>query len=283
VTKRTFHKTWLVTPAFCRAGLLADLMGHLYGNTDPAAARAAAGIHQHVIIDNHYPLPTQPLNSQGLIDIADKYDLVYIDSGRDRGLHEGLNHALSWLRIDWQHDLLIGNDPDDRCCFDAFRAMREVMEADDRVAVCGVNFSVIRERLSEGKLYQSRIADHRVLIHPSLEMWNVAAFDLSLVKQAGGFSEPYKYYGGIEMSLYRHWSTRGMYLVYLEDFTSEMVPVPPKLMDPEYRQWKTAHLAGFEGGFAQWLAEQRGDATAGCEHSDYEKNGYCMECGEKLV
>lgn len=237
-------KTWLVTSAFCKSALLEDCLNHL------------GRIENHVVIDNHYPID-QIENSARIKQLAEERGCIYVDSGRDLGLHEGINNA---SRVcGFQHgDIVVGCDPDDRPSSGFVDIISTVMRADPSLAVLGLNFWVIPHRREQdpAPYTDEVIAGHRVMIRAGVEMWTVAGFNWSFVGSTGGMSQHYAYYGGLEASLYHKWHPLGLRLGYLTDVSAESKHVDRndlKLFDPEYREWKTAHVGGFEGSFQDWL------------------------------
>lgn len=246
-------QTYLITPAFCKAQMLRDCFTHLW-KTDLGSS---LGFRPHrVVVDNHYPVDKKK-NQKEIREICRLYGATYVDSKRDLGLHEGLNNAVKTLGITAE-DLIIQCDPDDRPDPGGLHALEQVMRADPSFAVLGLSFSVIHRRKREGvSLTQSTVAGHRVWTHPTVEMWNIAAYNMRFIYGAGGFKELFAFYGGLESRLHPEWVRRGMRLGYLPDFSSEAVPVnkfDDRLVDPSYMQWKLDHVTGkFSGKFEDWL------------------------------
>jgi len=210
----------------------------------------------HVIIDNHYPINKEK-NRREIRQICESFGAIYVDSGRDLGLHEGLNHMTKKVGMG-ANDILIGCDPDDRPSPGSISAMDSGMRAlKGNVAVLALNFSVIKDRVNQGVPFRKLTVDgKRVLLHPSVEMWTVAAFDMGFIYGAGGFKQTYAYYGGLESALYGYMAAQGKALGYLQDFDADHLHLDrndPTLFDPEYRMWKNAHLSGFSGSFEEWL------------------------------
>lgn len=241
---------YLFTPAFCKSVMLEECLKHLYATDEITKL----GI-KHVVIDNHYPVRKQENRSQ-IQNLCWQYGITYIDSGLDLGLHRGLNNAMQVLGMT-SGDIFLGCDPDDRPSPGALTAMSDVI-LDPSVAVCGLNFWVIKERKTQiPNFYEAWIRGHRAWVHPFVEMWNVAAFNMKLIFDMGGFSQPNAYYGGIEARMYHEWLKRGLKLVYLPDHTSEASPVDRSVLaDPEYRQWKDEHVGGYPYSFEAWLKER---------------------------
>lgn len=246
-------KNWIFTPAFCKYRMLEECLDHIYcvkNNTEG---------FQHVIIDQHYPVEELE-NSRRIRELANAYGCTYVDSLFDRGLHHGLNNAIRLMQVEID-DTLIGCDPDDRPSHGAFHALKKVMDHNTLIAVCGLNFHVLPWKQKETKQEWpvEVIAGEKVWLHPSIEMFNIAAFNLKLLHMIGGFSQPNAYYGGIEVELYKNWLPLGMRLAYLIDHTSEAKQVDrtkPELYDESYGKWKIAHACnGYVHSYAQWLKD----------------------------
>lgn len=240
-------KTWLVTPAFCKAAMLEDCLKQIY--------RSSPNV-PHVILDQHYPV-SKDANRAEIKRLADAYGCIYIDSGKDLGLHKGLNLIVKEMGIG-PDDIMVGCDPDDRPTPGFVQAIETVMRSDPSFAVLATNFWVIDWRKSQGaSLQEEVIAGHAVWVHKSVEMWNICGWNMRLIHDVGGFNQPNAYYGGIEAMLYPEWKARGMRLGYIRDFRSDegerLNPADARIFDPEYRQYKTDHVAGFPGSFSDWL------------------------------
>lgn len=238
--------TYLITSAFCKSKLLEQC---LQSTEVPATM-------EHIIVDNHYPIDKEE-NQFKIKLLAQVHGCHYLDSGKDLGLHEGFNNAVEKFDIG-PDDLVIGLDPDDRPSPGALHALEYHLREDAGLAVLGLAFSVIYERFKtilgfDNQTYHKET----VWIHPNVEMWNVAAYNMELIHSMGGFKETFAYYGGLESALYGAWSKKGMNLGYLPGYTSEYTPVDRAdltLFDPEYRLWKNDHVAEkFRGSFEEWL------------------------------
>lgn len=231
--------------------MLEDCLTHIYEEW----GYAHDGSFQHVIIDNHYPI-NKDWNRRRIRDLAEYYGCTLVDSGGDLGLHEGINNAARVVGMR-PEDHFIGCDPDDRPQQGFVNAIRSVLEADPTFAVVGCSFWVIPWRKDQGVAFQEvPVGGQRVWVHPGVEMWNVAGFNWKFITEIGGMRQPNSHYGGLEACLFPEWQKRGMKLGYLPDVRSDAVKLDQndtRIFDPEYRQWKDAHVAGFKGGFEDWL------------------------------
>lgn len=245
-------KTWLVTPSFCKADLLEDFLKYHY----PAGPPSTFGLNSHVIIDNHYPVDKEK-NRRKIQELSKDYGCIYVDSGKDLGLHGGLNNMIKNVGIS-PHDFLIGHDADDRSTPGFFEHIENVMNADPNFAVIALNFGVINQRIKEQpSMFDIQIiGGESVAVHKSVEMFTVAGFNMKFIHDCGGFNQHWGYYGGLEACMFPQWAKRNLKLGYLLNYRSDVVHLDranPKFFDPQYREWKTAHLGGFTGSFEQWL------------------------------
>ena len=244
-------RTWLITPAFCRAELLHELLTHIYAGGSPS-------VHKHIIFDNHYPLGEN--NSLMLKAVAEDFGCTYVDSGRDLGLHHGINNVARLFEFQ-PDDIVVGCDPDDRPEVGFAEALTDVLRADPKLAVAACNFSVIdHQRARFGSLYEiKQLAGTTVAYHMQSNMWNVAGFNWRFITQIGGFGQTYPYWGGLEHYLLQRWLPLGMRMCYLLDYRSDLRFVDfddRKLFDPEYRMWKDDCRKEYKGSFSMWLAQR---------------------------
>jgi hypothetical protein len=135
--------------------------------------------------------------------------------------------------------------------------VRDVMLADPSFAILGLSFWVIPWKREKGIPFTDvTVAGHAVWVHPTVEMINVCGWNTKFLEDIGGLDQPHQYYGGLESKLYHRWVEHGLRLGYLQDVRSDHVTVDRNdaaLFDPEYRNWKTDHISGFQGSFESWL------------------------------
>lgn len=243
-------RTVIVTPCFAKSTMLAGLLEHVY--KDPIGAPNLA----HYILGNHYPV-NKGANHEEIRTLAKRYGCTLIDSGSDLGLHKSLNNFVSVAGIT-SEDVVIGCDPDDRPTPGFATALADVMRADPSLAIAAANFWRIDEVLSTcPNPWLKQVSGHQVWIHPSVEMWNVCAWNMRLIHDVGGFHQPNSHYGGIEIGIAGAMRAKGMKLGYVLDVRSDAAVVDhgdARLIDPEYRRWKIDHATkGFAGSLADWL------------------------------
>lgn len=242
---------WITTPAFCKAALLEECLKNLY----------KVNLHEqgftHVVIDGHYPIDKEE-NRVRIQELCRQYGCHYLDPGKDLGLHGNLNFAVHTLRIG-ADETLINVDPDDFPQPGSMEKLANAIEINPQYAVIAMSFCLINQRVEEGKL-QVVCANGRILyLHPTVEMFKVAAFNMRFIHSLPNkFHEPWAYYGGLESYLYGEWRKEGLKLGYIQDHCQEVKLdiLDSKYFDQSYRQWKHAHLSGFNGSFEEWIRSQ---------------------------
>lgn len=241
-------KTYLITPAFCKAAMLEGCLDHLYQETP--------NWMEHIIVDDGYPVDKDD-NQERIRQLARERNLLYVDTGSNIGFHKALNFGCKVAGVT-QDDLLLLCDPDDRPSPGAMLALEQVMKSDPKIVVGALSFDVIHNNLKPGVNCREEMrAGHRVWIHETTDMWNVTAYNMNFIHSIGGFDEPFPYYGGIESYLFSHWrKDMNQKLVYLPDHRSDHIVLNKQdsfLFDRSYRLWKDAAVTGYKGSFSEWL------------------------------
>lgn len=243
-------KVILAMPAFCRAEMFEASRAYLKTIETPGL------VDERWIFLNKYPLPSVEENEKKLIKAAKRFGYKIFDSEYDRGPHKAWNNFLE-KNPQPPGAITIGPDGDSAGCPGYDKAIIDVMRADPEIAVCAlwnVGASLQNDNLKE---YYKEVAGYRVCYHPGIEMFNVCGIDLDWIKETGGFNQPYAYYGCLELDMYPKFATTKRKLAYLVDFRegADLTEDWSSYLDPEYREWKNAHLAGYVKSFGEWLKE----------------------------
>jgi hypothetical protein len=202
---------------------------------------------QVVVLDNHYP---------GMSDFwlswCTENDAMYIDAGKNLGLHHGLNFMLKQLGAK-KGDKIIGFDPDtnpetvgwDEALFRALDIQNVVWASlwNDHSA------GEMRERGWTGSVENGLNIwqTHKPVVN------SICAFDVGWVLDVCGFQEPTEYYGGLECAMFALLKKRW---VWLCDYKEGKFDVD--LQDIEYKNYKWAHAhLGWQGSFDTWLKNRQ--------------------------
>jgi len=238
-----------ITLGFCPARVLEAGMGHFYTTATPGL------IETHYFLDQHYPVDRKT-NRNRLLDLCNRYGMKWVDSGRDRGMCAGANFLLSQLPKDTRY--ILGYDPDAVATIPGWdAAMVAVLEADSELAWVSLTPACIADNIESGRL-QGAIrarAHNRVFVPERVDMFSITGLRADFIRDIGGFSSPFGYYGQVEMPLWAGAKQRGMSYGYLLDYPEGAGP--GNLHDLEYVEWKHAHIAGDTRSFGEWLGGER--------------------------
>lgn len=204
-----------------------------------------------LIVDNHYPLNvTSDFWRRAAADLGG----TYLDPGKNLGLHEGLNFALREARAT-ENDRVLIMDPDTYPFTPGWDTA--LLEALD---IPGVGWASLCNNHSDGEM---RERGYDETIEGGLKIWtthrpvvnSVSGFRLDWVLAAGGFQEPYAYYGGLEVAMWEIMKKNTNYRwVFLRDFFEDVFK--EDLIDPIYIAYKYAHgHQGYQGDFETYLKE----------------------------
>ena len=182
---------YLITSCFCKTSLLEDCLQHLYQDFPKDT--------QHILIDDHYPLHTQ-VDRLKIRMLAMKYGTRFIETPKNLGLHHAINYVTGVIGLK-QEDIIILHDADDRASPGALQALVDVIQ-EPQIAVIGMMFEQIRNNFNSNGYEETTIHGHRVWLHKSVDMWNIAAYRYEWIESIGGFNEAFAYYGGLESYLY---------------------------------------------------------------------------------
>jgi hypothetical protein len=189
---------------------------------------------------------------------AGPFDIRLLDAGRNLGLHDGLNYMLDRIRPG-RDDVVIGYDPDESPLRAGWaRAMADVMDADPKCGWLSLMSPPASEYMDRNGGSDREVAGHRLRV-PGYSLINtVCAWRGNALAEVGKFSEPHRYYGGLEGEMMPKYISAGYWIGWLRDY---WVAPLHDMADPEYQLYKRHHV-GFEtplfpGSFADWC-KQRG-------------------------
>jgi hypothetical protein len=185
--------------------------------------------------------------------IAIFFGIKWIDSGFDRGLHDGLNFACSQIKP-WDDDVIIVYDPDSgptRQGWD-MALVTAITKGGYLIASLGEP-RAMKELRAYG--YAQKTVDGYLKIWEPVRpvVMSVSAFSYGFVRKQGGFSQPLKYYGGLEAAMWEKMQRHGGRWAYLPEYGEEN-----SLRDQHDREylsykWNHGHLLGFPGSFQEYL------------------------------
>lgn len=212
--------------------------------------------YEHVLVHQHYPLPTKQEVSAEIKAIASDFNCTFLDPGKNLGLHDGFNWACNQLPLG-PDDIIIGYDPDSWISTPGWdSAIVKSLQA--RPSIAWASLMNIRSEQEIAKVKFDEFTHDGVrlykIYHPVVN--SVCAIRWSFLKEVGGFIEPVKYYGHLETAMWYRIQKTNNEWVYLPDYkeTDQL----RDMHDPEYMQYKFdhAHRFSWAGDFESWLKEK---------------------------
>lgn len=207
----------------------------------------------HIILNNHYPLPTPEAASENLRRLCQEYGIHLLDAGENLGLHRGFNYVLD--AIGWpQGSAVIGYDPDtcpetkgwDSALFKAIE--------DDSTVVWASLFNSISKREMIDRTFK---IDGRLWVPNSPVINSICAWRMDWLKDVGGLTEGNKYYGGLECAMWNNLDQKTKRWVFLQDFHEVRMAGLETSVDAAYTAYKWEHAhEGYPGSFDDFLHDR---------------------------
>ena len=155
-------------------------------------------------------------------------------------------------------DILINYDPDAMVKHTGWLPkIREAFESDPDLVVVGLNNECIDRELIERGHHDRFLESGLVLryTHKAVVM-SIIAWKVGFIREVGGLTEPFEFYGGIEAWMWPKIVERGKKWAILRDYWEDNSLWFQA--DPLYNEWKKAHadFNGFKGDFEAYLKEK---------------------------
>jgi hypothetical protein len=201
-----------------------------------------------VILDQHWPMQDM---SEFWKSWVKSLRGIYLDAGKNLGLHEGLNYMCKTLQVK-PTDKVIGFDPDTypiNVGWDL--ALLNALDLPH------VGWASLGNTHSEGEMNARGYTESE---EEGLHLWttkqavvnSICAWNMEWIYNVGGFQEASEFYGGLECCMFPKCLAQGKRWVWLRDFRE--ATGLKDLSDPEYKAYKWAHAhQGWKGDFAAWL------------------------------
>lgn len=232
----------LLSLGFVRADIFAASMRHLYEDD------MLSQHYDHYFLYQHYPIDKEN-NRSKLLATCQRYGIKWVDSGFDRGLHNGFNYLVSVIphcprRIgfdpdDWPvekgWDLALLSALDDPLveltCLNNYRNMDTPGVEWDYRSINGINIAVPLNRPT---------------------MMAVGASKTDFFLRNGGMQEPTSHYGHVESWIWGRLQREGKQYAILTDYHQIYDVVPDH--DPLYTKYKAEQAAMTNRqSFEEWL------------------------------
>lgn len=210
----------------------------------------------HGLLDAYWPL-----DKSGTSDVIDrmceKHGCLKFDAGKNIGLHHGFNYVFEQMKIP-RDAIVIGYDPDSYPTTpDWDRGMRDVFEADSKMAWLGLwHAHCERELKAECRAIKTEIGGQVVWVAHTPCLTSISAFNSNFLHNCGGLDEPSPFYGGLECQMFPKIQAYGLKQGFLEDYKEH--PGGIFEINPHYTKWKyqTTHGGELQIPFPDWLKKE---------------------------
>lgn len=210
----------------------------------------------HVFLNQHWPIQYEDFERR-IKKLAESVNGVYLDSGKNLGLHDGFNWAVNQLGIP-DNAGVIGYDPDSYPVTENWDlAMCKVYDANPRAVWISLWTPHTSREIEERNTikWSKRFGGIQAVSVKGAHLNSVCMINRGWLRSVGGLTEPSKYYGGLESAMFP--KIGDMEWVYLPDY-HEKIWFQDKV-NPLYRKWKWEHAITNSApmSFADWLKTNR--------------------------
>lgn len=242
---------YAITLCFNNPAVVAASLDRFYQTRNPDLI-----LKQHLLIDQHYPLPSKDETRRAVQAVADRHGCRVLRPERNLGLHDGWNWACSHLDLQ-DDDILIGYDPDSWPLTPGWdMALVTALSKDRRAGWASLTNVRSRRELEQKSCFEERVTDGYLRVWSTrLPVVNsVCAWKWGFLRKCGGLWEPKAYYGHLETWLFDRLKEQALDWVFLVDWTED--DTLRGRTDLEYIRWKWAHshLGTWPGDFESFLA-----------------------------
>lgn len=201
------------------------------------------------LLDNNYPLTK---DKDHVRNICDKYGFKYFNAGENLGLHEGYNY----LAKQCDDEIIILYDGDSYPITNEWdKALENVHLRPDIVWASLYNQHSYKE-MDERGYDQVEINGYNCRITKRPVINSISAFKRSWLEEVSWFTEPSKYYGGLEMAMWYKKKPEYKW-AFLDDYKETALPNVGEIQDLIYTEYKIAHAhKGDPRSFEEYASER---------------------------
>lgn len=213
----------------------------------------------HVVINQHYPLPSDEEATANLKRLCAQHGAVYYDPGENLGLAAGFNYAIEACALK-DDDIVIGLDPDtmpETPGWDA--AMIKTFIENPTIGWVSLWNDVSSKEIEERGYDVIENGGITLIVTKQAVLNSICAWRAGWLKKVGGLSEPNKFYGGLESTMFPKLREHGLHWAFIREFKESRTDVTQKGFDTEYFAYKMdyAHNKTWSGDFASYLEKNK--------------------------
>lgn len=192
----------------------------------------------HVFLNQHWPINYQDFEDR-IKSLSQRVNGIYLDAGKNLGLHDGFNWAVNQLQIP-DNAGVIGYDPDSYPVTQGWDlAMCKVVTDNPRIVWVSLWTPHTKREIEErNSIKWSKKINGVLAVSIKGPLLNsVCMINRGWLRSVGGLTEPSKFYGGLECAMFP--KIKDMEWVYLPEY--EEKTWFQDRVNPLYRQWKWEH------------------------------------------
>jgi len=222
----------------------------------------------HYFLYQHFPLKKERCKNKQK-EICDRYGIIWVDSGYDRGLHEGMNYLVSVINPT-DDTVIIGFDPYEWPTTPGFDvALTEVLSAEDNqdIVLAALKNNYNQNGFWISRYYPGKIGNHDIMItNAGVCPMSISAFKTSWFKQIGGWKQSSTHYGHLEEYIRDKLKETGKLSCVLHNYSCINVEGAPEYKTPlinfhpqdslykEYKQCQADYSS--KEAFEVWLQKR---------------------------
>lgn len=210
---------------------------------------------KHILLNQHYPLPSHQKVREELEQIAKDFNCVLMDAGKNLGLHHGFNHVTSNLSLN-PDDIIIGYDHDSYPTTNGWdEALVTTMNSKSTIGWVSLHVDKTFSEVVGAPLEPGLAGNIRYFRFYKPVTNSICALRWKFLNDVGGLQEPTNFYGHLESAMWQKLQQQKMYWVFLWDYHEGHNP--NLIHDRHYTHYKHAHAHSKEwaGDFESFLKE----------------------------
>lgn len=239
----------IITLGYCRVDMWQKCLDHLLATKSPETE------WNYHFVYHYYPIDMEN-NYKELKEIAEKYNLKFIQPEKNLGGCEGWNWA--WKNYLYDSPFIISIDPDSWPMQNGWDLALWQVAQDPRIgwAACK-NIIASNNELAHRRHVDMKINNIDVHICDTpMMMAGVNILKMDWIRALGGQKQGNPFYGGVELCLWPYLIKANYRLALLKDFydSTEL----QSSHDPLYIEWKVSHaFRGYRKNFDDYLKERQ--------------------------
>jgi GT2 family glycosyltransferase len=246
---------YAITLCFNRPDIIRESLEAFYRTKNPSTQI------KHILVDQHYPLPDKKSVHFQIYRMAQEFGCVYLNPGRNLGLHKGFNWACKEMKMT-ADDIVIGYDGDSNPISPGWDMALVTALSNPDIAWSSLMNPRSKKELLERGYDEITVGGHlKVWITKNAVVNSVCAWRYSFLQASGGLQEPSEYYGHLESTMWQYLIKQKKKWAFTPGWEENDYKRNQADWQFTHYKWCYAHLKSWTGDFDSYLA-------AGCPNPE---------------